>query len=255
MLAHRPDLRGAVDAVGLHPYQANLADTNVRLNRFRQGLDQLLGPSVPISVTEVGWASSAVPESDRAAYLAGLAAELPGSNCRVDHLLPYAWTTPESNPQDPESWFGIWNLDGSPKPSGAAYVQAVLGMRSLAGQAPTRPVDPCLPPPSSDPSGPPQGPSLKLRALLDRRHDRVRVFTRCPKGCSLKVALLRRRATALIPVGHRKAKFTTRRRHFRIRYPRRTRALRLDVLATGTGGGRTSRVRHLRVVPRTVTRP
>ena len=252
MLAHRPDLRGAVDAVGLHPYQATLANTNMRLDRFRQGVDQLLGPSVPISVTEVGWASTAVPEAERAADLAGLAAELPGSNCRVDHLLPYAWTTPESDPVDPESWFGIWNLDVSPKPSGAAYTQTVLGMRGLAGQAPPRPADPCPPPPSTDASGPPRGPSLKLRALLDRRHGRVQVFARCPAGCSLKLALLRRRASALVPVGHRRAKFTTRRRHFRIRYPHRTRALRLDVLATGTGGGRTSRVRHLRVVPRSV---
>ncbi|HET8672876.1 MAG TPA: hypothetical protein VFL87_04510, partial [Thermoleophilaceae bacterium] len=113
MYAHRPDLAGNVDAVGLHPYQSTLANTYMRLARFRQGLDQVAGASVPIEITEIGWSTTAVSESDRAAYLASLAEQLPRSDCNVSRLIPHTWLTPEANPADPEDWFGIWNHDGS----------------------------------------------------------------------------------------------------------------------------------------------
>jgi hypothetical protein len=247
MLAHRPDLRGAVDAVGLHPYQATLVDAGTRLALVRHAVDGLLGPAVPIDVTEIGWTTTSTPEASRASYLAGLALELPESACNVGRVLVYAWTTRESQPQDPEDWFGIWNGDGSPKPSGQAYTAAVRAVR--AQQFAERPSDPCAPRPSVTPRGiakPAAGPRLELRVRADRRHRRLTVFARCPDGCALGVALTRLRAAQRIPVAHRTTSFSKRRWRFRLRYPRRARALRLEVVATGAGGGQTARVRQIR---------
>ena len=247
MLAHRPDLRGAVDAVGLHPYQATLQDTNTRLSLVRQAVNGLLGPAVPIDITEVGWTSTSTPEEQRATYLSGLASELPGSQCNVARVLAYAWTTRESDPLNPEDWFGIWNHDASAKPSGQAYTGMV---RRLATQPLSEsPSDPCTQRPAAPPVAaalPVPGPRLRLRLSADRGHRRLTVFARCPSSCAMTVALSRRRAAKLIPVARRSTAFSKRRRQFRLRYPRRARVMRLDVVATGTGGGHTTRVRTLR---------
>jgi len=90
------------------------------------------------------------------------------------------------------------------------------------------------------------GPRLRLRLSADRGHRRLTVFARCPSSCAMTVALSRRRAAKLIPVARRSTAFSKRRRQFRLRYPRRARVMRLDVVATGTGGGHTTRVRTLR---------
>src|SRR5205814_5986338 len=127
---------GNVDGVGLHPYQQTLADTYMRLARIRQALDQVAGASVPIEITEVGWATTSVSESERATDFSLMAEQLPNSDCNVDRLLPYTWLTRESDPSDPESWFGIWNHDGSGKPSGVAYLNAVKLMRGLTATPP-----------------------------------------------------------------------------------------------------------------------
>ena len=247
MLAHRPDLHGAIDAVGLHPYQATLPDTNARLSLVRQAVNGLLGPSVPIDITEVGWTTTSTPEDQRAADLAGLASELPGSQCNVERMLVYAWTTRESDPGNPEDWFGIWNHDASAKPSGQAYTDTVH--RLAAQPLSESPSDPCAQRPAAPPVAaalPAPGPRLRLRVSADRPHRRLTVFARCPSGCAMTVALSRRRAAKLIPVAHRSTAFSKRRWQFRLRYPRRARVMRLDVVATGTSGGKTARVRAIR---------
>jgi len=247
MAAHRPDLKGNVDGVGLHPYQRSLSDTYMRLAHFRQALDQVAGGSVPIEITELGWATTSVSEAQRATDLGALAKQLPRSDCNVDRLLPYTWLTQETNPSDPEDWFGIWNHDASAKPSGQAYTGMV---RRLATQPLSEsPSDPCTQRPAAPPVAaalPVPGPRLRLRLSADRGHRRLTVFARCPSGCSMTVALSRRRAAQLIPVAHRSTAFSKRRRQFRLRYPRRARVMRLDVVARGTGGGHTTRVRTLR---------
>jgi hypothetical protein len=237
MLSHRPDLRGQVDAIGLHPYQPTLQYLYLRLGAFRQAVDELFGPGVPIDLSEVGWSSTSMPEWERAQYLSSLAYQLPRSDCGVDRLLVYAWTAAERNPAEPEDWFGIWNLDGSPKPSGQAYTQAVLTMRGLTGQ----------PPPSGTlrlctPAAPPAPPALarglhlKLRVMVNRGKRRLTAFARCPEGCALNVALMGSRHGRLTPLAHRSTRFGTRRWKFRMRYRRGTNRLRLDVVARGTGG-------------------
>jgi hypothetical protein len=238
MLAHRPDLVGQVDGVGLHPYQPTLFYLYQRLAGFRQAVNQLLGPSVPIDITEVGWPSTSIAESDRATYLTALAVQLPRSDCNVDRLIVYSWTAAERDPGEPEEWFGIRNLDGSPKPAGLAYTQAVLSMRGMsAQQPPSGTVRLCSPPPP--PAVP--GPSLRLRVLVNRSTRHVTAFARCPAGCALNLALLGRRNGALTPLTYRTTRFARSVRKFRMRYHRGMRALRLEVVARGAAGTRTTR--------------
>ena len=159
MLARRPDLRGQIDAVGFHPYEPTLAEVYNQIREFRQGLDRVAGPAVPIDINEIGWPTTEVSEAQRAADLQALALELPGSGCNIAHLLPYTWLTAEHDGTDSEQWFGIWNLDGSPKPSGQAHLDAVMTMRGWS-TLPTPPASPIRPGPAATP--PPPQPRLRL---------------------------------------------------------------------------------------------
>jgi hypothetical protein len=246
MLAHRPGLVGAIDGVGLHPYQATVSDTLIRIAGFRAGIDRLLGPAVPIDVTELGWSTTSVPESQRAYNLGALAVDLPQSGCNIDRLIVYSWLTRESDPNDPEDWFGIWNWGGTSKPSGVAYLNAVQAMRGLPGQqvqtgAPV--VCGQVPTPTAVVKTRVLGPRLRLRLETDKRHRRLSVFARCPAGCSIRMEFLRRRAHQLRPIAHRATRFSSRRWHFHLRIPRRAGRLKLHVVASGRGGGKTTRVR------------
>jgi Glycosyl hydrolase catalytic core len=134
--AHRPDLRGRVDAVALHPYARTPARVFERVAAFRQDLDRIAGPGVPIEVTEIGWTTSDTPEQTRAAYLREVASTLPRSDCGVDRLSVYAWIGPERDAGDREQWFGI-----AGKPSEAALADAIKSAGSgtvpLCSSAPT----------------------------------------------------------------------------------------------------------------------
>ncbi len=253
MYAHRPDLRGNVDAVGLHPYQPTVADTYARLAGFRQALDQVAGPGVPIEITEVGWATTAVPEAERATYLRTLAEQLPRSDCNVTRFLPYTWLTEETDPSNPEDWFGIWNHNGSGKPSGIAYLDAVQLMRGLTpAGAPTGAVKICHVANSA-------GPKLRLRVLQVRRGHWVKVSVRCRPACILRIGLFAHvrhvhnarghtRRLALRVAGiHARAKVL----RLRIRGARAVRpAAKLKATAVvrrASGVGVTRRARHVRI--------
>ncbi|HEY1596118.1 MAG TPA: hypothetical protein VGF74_12025 [Thermoleophilaceae bacterium] len=251
MVAHRPDLRGLVDGVGLHPYQATLPDLYARLDHVRAAVDFALGSSVPIDVTEAGWTTALVSEQQRAENVAALATDLPRSDCGVDRLLVYSWLSADSNLLDPEAWFGIWNQNGSAKQSGQAYTQAVLSMRGLSARPPPGgTLDLCPSSAAAESAGrgaTVRGPTLRLRTLVNRHRRQLTVLARCPTGCTLKLALMRRHASRLTPVAHRSTRFSKRRWRIGLRYPRRARHLQLNVVATGAGGGRTTRVRRIRV--------
>jgi polysaccharide biosynthesis protein PslG len=247
MFAHRPDLRGAVDGIGLHPYQASVGDTYMRIARVRQTIDQLAGPWVPIDVTEVGWTTTAVSDAVRADDLSALAATLPRSNCGIDRLLAYAWATRESDPSNSEDWFGIWNADGSPKASGLAYLSAVQTIRG--GAAPAGTVSICAAAASSPARAKPlKGPRLLLRARAGRRRRTLNVVARCPAGCSLMLELVRLHRGHPRVLAHSAVEFSRRRRHITLRTRLRARRLQLRAVATGAGGGRTTKVRTVRLL-------
>ncbi|HEX6457702.1 MAG TPA: hypothetical protein VF032_02190 [Thermoleophilaceae bacterium] len=188
MYAHRPDLAGHVDGVGLHPYQQTLPDTYARLAKFRQALDQVAGTSVPIEITELGWATTSVSEADRATDLQALTEQLPRSDCNISRFLPYTWLTQESDPSNPEDWFGIWNRDGSGKPSGIAYLDAVKLMRGLTPAAPPAGVVRICHPDGARSAGP-HGPKLRLRVVKVLRGHWVKVSARCRPACILRLGL------------------------------------------------------------------
>jgi len=265
MYAHRPDLAGNVDGIGLHPYQLTVGDTLMRLAKFRQGINPIVGASVPIEITEVGWATTAVSDAERGADLSALAETLPRSDCNVDRFLPYTWRTEESNPYDSESWFGIWNRDGSAKGSGQAYLNAVELMRGMTSTpAPTSPVAVCSVDYSARPPAPPvltptsrRGPRLILRVRRHkhRRHRMLLVAGQCHSGCKLSVSLLakhRRRASVSRRMTTRHThRFTSHRQvlHFRIprRVLRRFRHAKVLVVAVGRNGGTTTASRRVRL--------
>ena len=127
MYRARPDLRGRVDAVGYHPYHLTAARVEGSIAELRAALDRLGQRSVPIEVTEVGLAAtSPYVESLRARLLSQLAAELPSAGLGITRLIPHTWV---SMPGD-APW-GIFNSDGTPRPSEVALALAIRQLRGL----------------------------------------------------------------------------------------------------------------------------
>jgi hypothetical protein len=253
MYAHRPDLAGHVDGMGLHPYQQTLADTYMRLAKFRQALDQVAGAAVPLEITEIGWATTSVSESERASDLSLLAEQLPHSDCNVDRLLPYTWLTQESNASDPESWFGIWNHDGSGKPSGIAYLNAVRLMRGLTSTAPPTNTNVICHPGAGAQGAGASGPRLRLRVVGVRPRHWVKVAVRCRPSCLLRLDLYgrgKRPKARTHRMSTRTGGLRSRRRVFKLRIrgaaSLRPRAV-VRATAVGGKGGVTKKHRKVRI--------
>jgi hypothetical protein len=127
MYAARPDLRGNVDGLGLHPYSRTAAGVLQRVRSMRATLASLGDGGVPLYLTEFGWVTSGdgsavrATEDQRAARLAEVTEALVRSDCGVATVIPYTWTTPESNPADPEDWYGLVHPDGGRTPSSDAF--------------------------------------------------------------------------------------------------------------------------------------
>jgi hypothetical protein len=123
--SHRSDLARSVDAVAFHPYDtsaggqlSSIADVRARLDEF--------DPGVPIELTEAGFSTLDMTDAQRAVQLTKLVSGIAGRpKLHVASLLPYAAITNEGDLAAWEQWFGIFNLDGTPKASGAAYLSAV----------------------------------------------------------------------------------------------------------------------------------
>jgi hypothetical protein len=253
MYRHRPDLVDNVDAVGFHPYAATVDAVYSKLRDFRATLRRVGAPSVPLELSEVGWTTTKTPEADRAAALSRIAEELPRSDCDVERILPHTWISGEYNPSNPEHWFGIYNRDATPKPSGSAYLGAVGRMRGLGGQQPLGgSVAICASPvaTAAASSQAPRGPRLRLR-LRSRRlgPPALIAVTRCRAGCRLRLELLRpargSRAGAYVAVARRVLRFSSRKRAVALRAPRKRRALLFRASATGRSGGVTTRSRRV----------
>jgi hypothetical protein len=130
MVRHRPELKRAIDAIAFHPYAPTADDVIARIRDFRKTLERLGLGRVSLEITEVGWTTTETSERERAEALRQLAEQLPRSDCNIDSFIPHTWVSEERNPDDPEDWFGIYNRDATPKPSGSAYITAVRHARS-----------------------------------------------------------------------------------------------------------------------------
>jgi hypothetical protein len=137
MLAADPQLH--VEGVAIHPYGqtpdavlSNVADARHAISRLGLG-------SVPLYVTEFGWATrppgalDGAPERLRPGYLRDTLARLGASGCGVDAALVYTWVTPEINPRDHEDWFGISPPAGGSSPDVQAFS---AGIRAGLAAAP-----------------------------------------------------------------------------------------------------------------------
>jgi hypothetical protein len=245
MYAHRPELRSEIQIFGLHPYQETVYWTFRRFAGFRQALDLTVGRRMPIAVTELGYTTTKVTDAERGDELSQLTEQMPRSGCDIYDFMPYAWLSPEQDPDDPEQWFGIWNADGTAKPSGTEFVNSVLKMRSLSAPtddlnlcdsqfpvppdpvpAPATPPTPAAPAPKQQVAGirVRKGPSLRLRVRLDRKRAQLVVTGDCGTSCRLDVTLMSR-----VTSKNGKPKFRTRAfRHSR-RFTARAQTLRFPL--------------------------
>jgi hypothetical protein len=144
MVADRPQLRGHIDGVGIHPYAKPDAMV-AKIRADRATLVSLGMPTVPLYVTEFGWGtmpSSSIdyaPASVRPSYIRRAFAELGHLNCGLGAVILYTWVTPQVNPTTVDDWYGIHPPHGGSDPSTAAFAD---GLR-LATQRPGPQLAPC----------------------------------------------------------------------------------------------------------------
>jgi hypothetical protein len=133
LLAARPELRGRIDGVAIHPYGASPGVVLARLRRARTTLDVLGLAGVPLYVTEFGWTTSPpgsldyTPASTRPGYIESTLAAIGRSSCGVAAAILYTWVTPRRNPADREDWFGIHPPGGGASADVAAFVAGLRG--------------------------------------------------------------------------------------------------------------------------------
>ena len=133
MYAARPELRGNVDAVGWHAYSPTANGDIGTVKALRKALERVGDPDVPIHLTELGWPTSGtghgseivLPEEARAAALEATVDTLARSDCGVEQITPYTWTTPEEDSNGIEDWYGLRHPDGAPTPSSDAYSRVI----------------------------------------------------------------------------------------------------------------------------------
>jgi hypothetical protein len=144
MLAARPELRGAIDAVGLHAYGTTVAQSLSWMVDLRNWLTYLGLGAVPIEVTEVGWTTSgadwAVSDAQRADDLQQLIAAA-AQQTGISRLIVHTWASREQWPAVGEDWYGLFHPDGTPTASGTALGRALAALRPAALPAPPTATD------------------------------------------------------------------------------------------------------------------
>jgi hypothetical protein len=132
IVAADPGLTGEIPGVAIHPYAATppLVMQNVR--RFRDAMRFAGLGGVPMIVNEVGWYTSGPPgpqlasQAERAERIRRVAAAVYLTDCDVVALGIHSWETAESDPANPEDWYGLANpRTGKPNASGVAYGAAI----------------------------------------------------------------------------------------------------------------------------------
>jgi len=139
LLDTRPQLRGHIDGVAIHPYGVNPQAVIGRLRRARRTLRRLGLEEVPLYVTELGWVTHPVgarywaPPERRPAYISEIVSMLGHVDCGIAAVLLYTWVTPERNVGDEEDWYGIH----PPAGGGSADVSAFsAGLHSAGAPEP-----------------------------------------------------------------------------------------------------------------------
>jgi hypothetical protein len=135
ILAARPQLRGHVDGVAIHPYGTPLVVLS-KVRAARATMSSLGLGTVPLYVTEFGWTTMPAgtvdyaPESMRPGYVQATIPALGHTDCGVAAVLLYTWVTPERDPTDGQDWYGIASPNGGSTPDLTAFAAA---LRDAAG--------------------------------------------------------------------------------------------------------------------------
>jgi hypothetical protein len=135
-LEAHPRLSDRLEAVGFHPYgggpSGGLQVTFARISTLRSVLHRLVpARSIPIEITETGWAVPWTSEAWRGERLQSLATELPRSNCNVTRFIVYDWESTDTG-ASPEDYFGIAHPDGTPTASALAFSAGIATARASA---------------------------------------------------------------------------------------------------------------------------
>jgi hypothetical protein len=140
LFAARPDVRGQLDGVAVHPYARTALGVLDVVRKSRRALDAAGVPDTPIYVTELGWVTHPrtslkyAPPGRRARDIHDSVASLARVDCGVAAVVLYTWVTPEKDPADEEDWFGVLHPDGRPSAAGRAFDSAVRTAQSADGE-------------------------------------------------------------------------------------------------------------------------
>jgi hypothetical protein len=139
LLAARPDLRGHLDGVAIHPYGFPVGGVLARVRSARRALRAAGLGTVPLYATEFGWtihptgALDFLAAPQRPSAIERTVGDLGHLDCGVAAAILYTWVTPERNPADGADWFGIHPPAGGSSPDTAAFAR---GLRRASGSAP-----------------------------------------------------------------------------------------------------------------------
>ena len=134
MLSARPQLRGHLDGVAIHPYGTPPIMRD-RVVAARRTLDALGLGSTPLYVTEFGWTTAPLGAPDyaspatRTGDISQALSTLSSLDCGIAAGLIYTWYSPETDPGNSQDWYGIDSLDGEPTADTAAFA---AGLRAAA---------------------------------------------------------------------------------------------------------------------------
>jgi hypothetical protein len=124
---HRPDLRGNLDAVAIHPYASSEPAAIALIVRLRWGLWYLGSVNAPIVANEFGWStggSAATTDAARAQQLAQLTSDLARSDCGVTGIAPYTWLGNQAA-GGAEAGFGLVDASGTQSQAAQAYLSTI----------------------------------------------------------------------------------------------------------------------------------
>jgi hypothetical protein len=138
LIAAEPALAREIPAVAVHLYAPTESLVLQELRLYRQGMVSAGLGRTPIIVNEIGWHTSGphdsrfASETERAVLIRGIVSVSRRTNCGVVAFGVHSWVTAQTDPADPEDWYGLADpATGAPNPSGLAYA---AGIRVAEGQ-------------------------------------------------------------------------------------------------------------------------
>lgn len=142
MITADPPLAHQIPAVAIHLYAPSTSLVLSELRLYRQAMAAAGLGTTPMIVNEFGWHtlgphdSRYAPEPERAARIRQLTEVSRETNCNLVGFGVHAWVTAQTDPANPEDWYGLADPGtGAPNESGRAYAAGI----AAAERHPARP--------------------------------------------------------------------------------------------------------------------